>query len=115
MIHTGIDKVNIGEFVNKVAILRPVTKRTERGAIQQTWEKLSDVYGKLVINGADETMVDQNIVNPDKAELTTYVNPYVTSECRMIIDGQPYNITSVVKAINQPIMVVRGQKITENV
>lgn len=114
MINTGIDKVNIGEFVNKVTILRPVTKRTERGAIQQTWEKLSDVYGKLVINGADETMVDQNIVNPDRAELTTYVNSGITSECRMIIDNQHYNITSVVKAINQPIMVVRGQRITEN-
>lgn len=115
MINTGIDKVNIGEFVNKVTILRPVNERTERGALKQTWEKLSDVYGKLVINGVDETMVDQNIVNPDKAELTTYVNPNVTSECRMVIEGQPYNITSVVKAINQPIMVVRGQKITENV
>lgn len=114
MINTGIDKVNIGEFVNKVTIMRPVTQRSERGAIQQIWEKLADVYGKLVINGADETMIDQNIVNPDRAELTTYINSGITSECRMIIDNQPYNITSVVKAINQPIMVVRGQKITEN-
>lgn len=115
MINTGIDKVNLGDFVNKVTILRPVTRRSERGAIQQTWERLADVYGKLVITGVDETMVEQNIVNPDRVELTTYVNSSVSSECRMVIDGQLYNITSVVKALNQPIMVVRGQKITENV
>lgn len=113
MINTGIDKVNIGEFINKVAIMRPVQTKTKRGAIQQEWQMVAQVYGKVVITPVSEVMVDSNIINPDRVEFITWLRKDVTSECRMEIDGNLYNINSVERMRMQPLMVCRGQKMTE--
>ena len=56
---------------------------------------------------------NQNIINPDNIEFTTYVSSDVTSEYRMRIEGQLYAIVSVNRLLNQPLMVVRGEKITK--
>ena len=109
----GIDKVNIGDFLNKVTLLQPTQSKTARGAIQQTWQPIAQVYGKVTFNHAAEVMVDQNIVNPDRAEFTTYLRSDVTPECRMEINGQLYGIDSVERMQLQPIMVVKGTKLTE--
>jgi SPP1 family predicted phage head-tail adaptor len=109
----GIDKVNIGDFLNKVTILKPEQGKTKRGAIEQSWTPLAQVYGKVAITHASEVMVDQNIVNPDRVTFTTYLRSDVTSECRMDVDGVLYGINSVERMQMQPIMVVYGEKLTE--
>lgn len=113
IVNRGIDKVNLGDFVQKVTILKPQQSRNRRGAIEQKWVPLAVVYGKLVVSPADEMMLDQNIVNQDRVELTTYTREDVGSECRMSIDGVLYSVTSSVRLLNQPLMVVKGEKITE--
>lgn len=113
MIHRGIDRINLGDFVQKVVILKPQQTRNGRGAIEQTWVELATVYGKLTVTPADEIMVDQNIVNQDRVELITYTRGDVTPECRLQIDGVLYSVTSAVRLQNQPLMTLRGEKITE--
>lgn len=113
IIHRGIDKVNIGDFVQKVTVLKPLQKRNSRGAMEQQWEEVAKLYGKLVLNPAEEMMVDQNIVNQDRFEFTTYVRCDITSEYRLKIEGVLYGITSVSRLQNQPLMVIKGEKITE--
>lgn len=113
IVNRGIDRVNVGDFVNKVAFLKPTVTRNKRGAITQDWEVAREVFGKLTITPASEEMVNQNIINPDNIEFTTYVLSDVTSECRMRIEGRLYAIVSVNRLLNQPLMVVRGEKITE--
>ena len=113
IINRGIDKVNIGDFVQKVTVLKPEQTRNERGAIVQNWLESAQVYGKLVITPVDEVMIDQNIVNPDKLEFTTYIRDDITSECRLQVEGILYGISSTVRLLNQPLMVIRGEKITE--
>lgn len=109
----GIDKVNIGDFLNKVTILQPQQSKSNRGAIKQTWEVLAQVYGKVTISHAAETIVDQNIVNPDRVTFATYLRSDVTTECRMEIDGKLYGISSVERMQMQPVMVINGEKLTE--
>lgn len=113
MIHRGIDRISLGDFVQKVVILKPQQTRNGRGAIEQTWVELATVYGKLTVTPADEVMVDQNIVNQDRFEFTTYVRCDITSEYRLKIEGILYGITSVSRLQNQPLMVIKGEKITE--
>ena len=113
IVNRGIDKVNIGDFVQKVVVLYPKQTRNSRGAITQEWEEKCPIYGKLTIVSADETMLDQNIVNQDRCEYTTYVRTDITPECRLKIDGVLYSITSVARLLNQPLMVIKGEKITE--
>lgn len=113
IVNRGIDKVNVGDFVNKVTFLQPLVSRNERGAIEYQWQDADTVYGKLSVMPAAETMIDQNVVNPDTVEFTTYVRDAITSECRMRIEGQLYAIHYVQRLLNQPLMVVRGEKITE--
>lgn len=109
----GIDKVNIGDFLNKVTILQPQLSKSGRGAIEQTWQPLAQVYGKVTITHAAETIIDQNIVNPDRVTFATYLRSDVTTECRMEIDGKLYGISSVERMQMQPIMVINGEKLTE--
>lgn len=113
IVNRGIDKVNIGDFVQKVTILKPRQTRNKRGAIEQDWAELATVYGKLVVTPADEMMLDQNIINQDRVELITYTRSDVTSECRLKIEDTLYNITSTVRLLNQPLMVIKGEKMTE--
>ena len=113
IVNRGIDRVNVGDFVNKVAFLKPTVTRNKRGAITQDWEVAKKVFGKLTITPAPEVMVNQNLFNPDNIEFTTYIITDVTSEYRMRIEGQLYAIVSVNRLLNQPLMVVRGEKITE--
>ena len=113
IINRGIDRVNIGDFVNKVTFLKPTHTRNKRGALTQQWEEASVVYGKLTIVPAAEQMVDSNIVNPDSVEFTTYVRSEITPEYRMKIEGQLYTILFVQRLLNQPLMVIKGEKITE--
>lgn len=113
IVNRGIDKVNIGDFIQKVTVLKPEQTRNERGAIVQNWLELTQVYGKLVVTPVDEVMIDQNIVNPDKLEFTTYIRDDITSECRLQVEGILYGISSTVRLLNQPLMVIRGEKITE--
>lgn len=113
IINRGIDRVNIGDFVQKVTILKPQQSRNERGAIENSWVEIAVVYGKLSITPVDEVMVDQNIVNPDRVEFITYARENITSECRMQIEGIFYSISSTVRLLNQPLMVIRGEKMTE--
>ena len=113
IVNRGIDRVNIGDFVQKATILKPQITRNKRGASQQTWEPVADVYGKLVINVADEAMLDQNIINQDRIEFTTYVRGEVSAEYRLEIEGILYGVTSVARLLNQPLMVVRAERIAE--
>lgn len=113
IVNRGIDKVNLGDFVQKVTILKPEQRRNKRGATEQHWVKVGDVFGKLVISAVDESMLDQNIVNQDRIELTTYVKNDMTSEYRLMIDGILYAVVSVAKLLNQPLMVIKGEKLTE--
>ena len=113
IVNRGIDKVNVGDFVQKAIILKPEQTRNERGATEQQWEEVAVVYGKLVINVADEAMLDQNIVNQDRIELTTYVKSDVSSEYRLKIEDTLYAITSVSRLLNQPLMVIKAEKLTE--
>lgn len=113
IINKGIDRVNVGDFVQKVTVLKPQQSRNDRGAIEQQWIEVAELFGKLVISPVDETMVDQNLVNPDRMEFTTYVMNDITSEYRVMVEDTLYCITSVFKLSNQPLMVIRGEKITE--
>lgn len=109
----GIDKINIGDFVQKVILLKPIQFRNSRGALEYQWSEMAQMYGKLNITPADEMLLDQNIVNQDRIEYTTYVKNEVTAEYRLKIDGVLYSITSVTRLLNQPLMVIKGEKITE--
>lgn len=109
----GIDKINIGDFVQKVILLKPIQSRNSRGALEYQWSEVAQMYGKLNITPADEMLLDQNIVNQDRIEYTTYFKNEVTAEYRLKIDGVLYSITSVTRLLNQPLMVIKGEKITE--
>ena len=113
IVNRGIDKVNIGDFVQKVVLLKPVQSRNSRGAITQQWTEAAQLYGKLVVSPVDEAMLDQNIVNQDRIEYTTYVRADITSEYRLKIEDVLYSIISVSRLLNQPLMVIKGEKITE--
>lgn len=113
IIHKGIDRVNLGDFVQKVILMKPQQSRNSRGAIEQRWIKQPKIYGKLTINTADEMLVDGNVVNMDRIEFTTYLRSDVTAEYRVEIEGVVYAITSVARLPNQPVMVIKGEKIAE--
>lgn len=113
IVNRGIDKINIGDFVQKAVILKPLQSRNSRGAIEQQWLEVAEVFGKLVIAPADEMLVDQNLVNMDRIEYTSYVMDDVNSEYRLKIEDTLYSITSVARLLNQPLMVIKGEKITE--
>ena len=113
IVNRGIDKINLGDFVQKAVLLEPQQSRNSRGAINNEWIEQCPIFGKLTINAVDEAMLDQNIVNQDRIEFVTYVRGDVTSEYRLQIENILYGITSVTRLLNQPLMVIKAEKISE--
>lgn len=113
MINAGIDRVSLGSLTTKIALYAPRQQKNAKGAIENSYEKVADVYANVVEVPQMEGAVDSNLVALNMIDVKMYIVKDLTTRWRVEYDGQMYNILSKSQAERQPIMVLRAERIME--
>ena len=88
------DVWQIGDFDEKVTVLRPTITTGDQGQKTRTWEKHSTVWAKVVRNVSE--MVDNgNLEDGRSLEVHIYKINGLDSRWRVCVGGVPYEIRSV--------------------
>lgn len=113
MINAGIDRVSLGSFTTKITLYKPLQQKNAKGAIENSYDKVSDVYANVVEMAQTETSIDSNLIALNQIEVKMYIVKELTTRWRVEYDGQMYNILSKSLADRQPIMTVRAERIMQ--
>ena len=113
MINTGITKISIGTFTNRLSLFKPVQRKNERGAIESDFTYTKDIFAKVVEIAGSEQDVDNNFIALNSIEITTYFMPELSTSWRIGYNGHMWDVVSKNRVENQPLMVVRATQMME--
>lgn len=88
------NSINIGELDTLVTIQKCVTTQGEQGNKKTEYVEHSRVWAKVERN-INEMVNNANLEETNSIELTCYKIPDLSVRWRVVIDGIPYNITSI--------------------
>lgn len=88
------NSINIGELDTIVLIQKCILTHGSQGQKEQIWQDHSRVYAKVERN-INEMVSNNNLEENNILELTCYKIAGLTIDWRIIVDGQPHQITGV--------------------
>lgn len=113
MINAGINRVSLGSLTTKITLYAPVQTKNAKGAVENSYQKMADVYANVVEVPQTESGVDSNLVALNQIDIKMYIVKELTTRWRVEYDGQMYNVLSKAQAERQPIMTLRAERIME--
>ena len=113
MINAGFTTVQIGNFTSKIALYKPVQIKNERGAVENDYQKIKEVYASVEQKPSSDATVDNNMSTVNNIEVKLYIERELTAAWRIEYNGQMYNITSFNKLDRQPAMIVQATQLLE--
>lgn len=113
MINFGINKISIGSFTNKLTLFKNVQRKNERGAVENEYVFVREIFAKVVEIAGSEQDVDNNLIALNSIEITTYVMPELSTSWRIGYNGKLYDVVSKNTVESQPLMVVRAMQMME--
>lgn len=113
MINAGINTVSLGTMTTKIGLYRQTQTKNERGAIENTYEKVCEVYANVVENAQPEAVMDSNIIALNTIEVKIYIVRELTTRWRIEYEGKMYNILSKTNAPRQPIIILKAEQVME--
>lgn len=81
-----------GPFVVPMFLLIPTTSRV-KGVLKKVYPETGVlIYGTFRTFGGTEKIVNDTMIVEDTAVIETWYRPDITSDCRILVGGVPYEI-----------------------
>lgn len=88
------DVWRIGDFDERVTVMRPSLTLGDQGQKRKAWETHSTVWAK-VVRRVSEMIDNGNLEDGNSLEIHIYKIPGLDTRWRVVVDGKPYEVRSV--------------------
>ena len=106
------DIVTVGEFTERITLLRQTPTSGSAGDLQPAWTFHSTKFANVETPTADEQMNEYTVESRATLVVTTYLIP-ANNKWRLVYEGKEYDINTINKIRNSPYCEVRATQVRD--